>query len=74
MARVKANVEICHMSDGSPTCFVVQIPNIIRRSSNKTHLYYFKEKSLNPARRPSGISYFIRERTWIIVRIYVLAF
>lgn len=69
MPRVKANVEICHMSDGSPTCFVVQIPNIIRHCSNKTHLYYFKEKSLNPASTPSGIS---STRTRIISRIYIL--
>lgn len=73
VARVKANVEICHMSDGSPTCFAVQIPNIIPCLPNKTHLYYFKGKSLNPARLPLGISYFILARTRIIVRIHILA-
>lgn len=71
--RVKANVEICHMSDGSPTCFAVQIPNIICCRTNKTHLYYFQARCLNSVWPPLGISYFIRQWTRITYWIYVLA-
>lgn len=71
--RVKANVEICHMSDGSPTCFAAQIPNIICCRANKTHLYYFKERCLNSVWPPSGISHFIRQWTRITHWIYILA-
>lgn len=71
--RVKANVEICHMSDGSPTCFAVQIPNIILWRTNKTHLYYFNGRCLNSVRPSSGNSHFIWQWTGITRWIYILA-